>query len=463
MIQIQEDGTPLLERDRFSPDEKAILSSTNLQPESMRQRIVESPQYIDEEKYVAQMPNGAFCVITHENNEIVKCFKTRAEADKYLANMKKTSKPEEDFFLEPEEVKVSTEEAESLHNVESDSYRSEKKEKPIKDRTNFPSRGDDLAIRISNSKFKMFPHSYAKDLKENYPEIWRMAGTGGNPPTAFTGNDAFARWSKYQKGDRSESVLSWVKRRERYMSRHQGDNRLNGVIAAIKWGGVLNIGESKMKAIISERKKLVRQRRKKSLEVQGEILDEIFSTKVSANVRKILTNKVKKHNEKNPRHRANLRTLIAVFRRGIGAYRTSPGSVRGNVVSAEQWGMGRVNGFLHALRTGRFKRKPYDQDLLPSSHPLSSKKGNDEMKASYVRVGQSVSWSINKDPQPPSTVHGVVVSVNGKEKTATMQVWAILENGKHKRTDRRVTQPISKLTVIKDITKEKTLNSEVNV
>ena len=44
-----------------------------------------------------------------------------------------------------------------------------------------------------------------------------------------------------------------------------------------------------------------------------------------------------------------------------------------------------------------------------------------------------------------------------------MQVWAILENGKHKRTDRRVTQPISKLTVIKDITKEKTLNSEVNV
>ena len=123
--------------------------------------------------------------------------------------------------------------------------------------------------------------------------------------------------------------------------------------------------------------------------------------------------------------------------------------------------MGRVNGFIHALRTGRFKRKPYDTDLLPSSHPLSSKKSGD--KASSVRVGQSVRWSINKDPQPPSTVHGVVVSVNGQEKTATMQVWAILENGKHKKTDRRVTQPISKLTVIKDITKEKTLNSEVNV
>ena len=44
-----------------------------------------------------------------------------------------------------------------------------------------------------------------------------------------------------------------------------------------------------------------------------------------------------------------------------------------------------------------------------------------------------------------------------------MIVWAILENGKHKKTDRRVTQPISKLTVIKDITKEKTLKSNASV
>ena len=454
-VQITEDGQPLLERDRFSPDEegKALLGSVALPPESTRQDVIESPQRISEEKYIAQMPNGAFCVIKHDNQEVVKCFKTRKEAEDFLSDMKKES--------EVEEIKVSTEEAEALQEIDSDSWRSEKKEKPIKDRTNFPSRGDDLAIRISNSKYKMFPHGYAKDLKENWPEIWRMAGTGGNPPTAFTGNDAFARWSKYQKGDRSESVLSWVKRRERYMSRHQGDNRLNGVIAAIKWGGVLNIGESKMKAIITERKKLVRERRKKSIELQGEILDEVFSQKVSANVRKILSNKVKEHNAKNPKHRANLRTLIAVFRRGVGAYRTSPGSVRGNVTGPEQWGVARVNGFLHALRTGRFKRKPYDQDLLPSSHPLSSKK--DGEKAASVRVGQSVSWSINKDPDPPSTVHGVVTSVNGKEKTATMIVWAILENGKHKKTDRRVTQPISKLTVIKDITKEKTLNSNASV
>ena len=140
--------------------------------------------------------------------------------------------------------------------------------------------------------------------------------------------------------------------------------------------------------------------------------------------------------------------LIAVFNRGVGAYRTNPGSVRGNVTSADQWAMARVNGFLRALRTGRFRRKPYDQDLLPSSHPLSSKKtGN---KASSVSVGQTVSWSINKDPDPPSVVHGVVTSVNNQDNEATMVVWARLPNGDHQKTDRKVTMPISKLRIISD-------------
>ena len=34
-----------------------------------------------------------------------------------------------------------------------------------------------------------------------------------------------------------------------------------------------------------------------------------------------------------------------------------------------------------------------------------------------------------------------------------MRVWAIMEDGSHKKTDRNVTMPISKLRVIKDITK----------
>ena len=72
--------------------------------------------------------------------------------------------------------------------------------------------------------------------------------------------------------------------------------------------------------------------------------------------------------------------LREVYNRGIGAYRTNPGSVRPNVASAEQWALARVNGFLYAIRTGRFKRKPFDTDLLPSGHPLAGKKKEESMK-----------------------------------------------------------------------------------
>ena len=94
---------------------------------------------------------------------------------------------------------------------------------------------------------------------------------------------------------------------------------------------------------------------------------------VSARVERVLRDKVEEHNEDNPRYRATFRMLEAVFRRGIGAYRTNPASVRGNVRSADQWAYARVNAFLRALRTGKFPRSAFDSDLLPSNHPLSSK------------------------------------------------------------------------------------------
>ena len=97
---------------------------------------------------------------------------------------------------------------------------------------------------------------------------------------------------------------------------------------------------------------------------------------VSEQVRETLKEKAEEHNEEvgdAKSKRTNTRTLVAVFERGIGAYRQNPSSVRPTVSGAEQWAYARVNGFLHALKTGKFKRKPYDTDLLPEGHPLSSK------------------------------------------------------------------------------------------
>ena len=100
---------------------------------------------------------------------------------------------------------------------------------------------------------------------------------------------------------------------------------------------------------------------------------------VSEQVRKTLKEKAEEHNEEvgdAKSKRTTTRTLVAVFERGIGAYRQNPSSVRPTVAGAEQWAYARVNGFLHALKTGKFKRKPYDTDLLPEGHPLSSKEKN---------------------------------------------------------------------------------------
>ena len=71
--------------------------------------------------------------------------------------------------------------------------------------------------------------------------------------------------------------------------------------------------------------------------------------------KKSLQKKVADHNAKNPKYRATYGMLAAVFRRGVGAYRTNPASVRGNVTGATQWGLARVNAFIKGLK-GKFPR-----------------------------------------------------------------------------------------------------------
>ena len=97
---------------------------------------------------------------------------------------------------------------------------------------------------------------------------------------------------------------------------------------------------------------------------------------VSQRVRKALEKKVEEHNEKHgdtAGKRVTLRMLIAVFKRGVGAYNTNPASVRPSVTSADQWAYARVNAFLYAVRTGKYRGGKFDTDLLPAGHPLSSK------------------------------------------------------------------------------------------
>ena len=110
-------------------------------------------------------------------------------------------------------------------------------------------------------------------------------------------------------------------------------------------------------------------------------LEERAPTPITGAVKKGLQKKVDDHNEKygdQKGKRVTLRMLSAVFRRGVGAYKTNPGSVRPTVKSPEQWAYARVNAFLQAVRTGKYPSKKFDTDLLPDGHPLKTDVQSDD-------------------------------------------------------------------------------------
>jgi hypothetical protein len=172
-----------------------------------------------------------------------------------------------------------------------------------------------------------------------------------------------------------------------YFSRHEVDKRAEGfrrgedgwptagLVAWLLWGGDegQSWSRSKVKQLDSERDKA--DELEEHFAVHAE-LEEKAPTKISEAVKKGLAEKVKDHNDKHGDKKGKRVTqgmLEAVFRRGIGAYNTNPQSVRPNVRSSDQWAYARVNGFLRAVRTGRFKSGKFDTDLLPEGHPLRSK------------------------------------------------------------------------------------------
>jgi hypothetical protein len=104
-----------------------------------------------------------------------------------------------------------------------------------------------------------------------------------------------------------------------------------------------------------------------TVEVKDEISDKLKAA---------LEKKTNDHNEEvgdDDSKRTTVGTLYEVYKRGVGAYRTNPESVRPTVQSPEQWAMARVNSYLYALKNGKFKGGKHDTDLLPAEHPESSK------------------------------------------------------------------------------------------
>lgn len=120
-------------------------------------------------------------------------------------------------------------------------------------------------------------------------------------------------------------------------------------------------------------------------EAPGEVVASTLRTisEFPEATQKALRRKAEEHNEEvgdDARKRTTPDTLAKVYKRGIGAYKTNPESVRPSVSSPEQWAMARVNSFLYALRNLRFRSGKHDTDLLPESHPMSTKGEEEESK-----------------------------------------------------------------------------------
>jgi|TARA_R100000329_G_scaffold151428_1_gene147511 Caudovirus prohead protease. len=255
--------------------------------------------------------------------------------------------------------------------------------------TDFPTKDEDKKVSLRNSNYPQFDYNFIAGVKENDPDIYKA---GGN----IRGNEAFNLWTKARDGEETEGVIKWIKEREAWAARHFNDgsqfkdgskagrpSNIAGVIAQMKWGVIGTLGEQKMKDVVLEAIKYTEQKE------SGSASQAQQDRQVTDEVEKGLKKKVEDHNEEVGNvasKRTTYRTLLAVFKRGIGAYKTNPASVRPNVASPEQWAYARVNSFLFALRNGRFQGGKHDLDLLPESHPLSSKeeKAMDEISNRHI-------------------------------------------------------------------------------
>jgi len=247
--------------------------------------------------------------------------------------------------------------------------------------TDFPTKGEDKKVSLRNSNYPQFDYGFIAGVKENDPDIYKA---GGN----IRGNEAFNLWTKARDGEETAGVIRWIKEREAWAARHFEDGKqfksgdkagrpsnIAGVIAQMKWGVIGTLGEQKMKDVVLEAIKYLEQKE------SGSASQAQQDRQVSDSVEKALRDKVEEHNEEVGNvasKRTTYRTILSVFERGIGAYKTNPASVRPNVGSPEQWAYARVNSFLFALRNNRFQGGKHDTDLLPEGHPLSTKNKEDK-------------------------------------------------------------------------------------
>ena len=152
---------------------------------------------------------------------------------------------------------------------------------------------------------------------------------------------------------------------------------------------------------------------------RNEIMEE-EQRKLTAAVREGLENKRDEHNDEIAgmslawNAKVTLSMLEKVFDRGVGAYKTNPGSVRPNVTSQEQWAYARVNSFLYAMKKGKYRSGKHDTDLLPSKHPVKKEQEKKNMDANNLekRIYNCKELRYHEDEHGKKKVRGYAAVFN---------------------------------------------------
>lgn len=141
--------------------------------------------------------------------------------------------------------------------------------------TDFPIQGENKQVSLYNTQYPIFDPDYAKDLKENYPEIWRK---GGN----IEGNNQYNRLlpivTRQNKKPLTDTEDMAIRKREAWAARHLKDFRLAGVVAQIKWFVIGDNGEGYMKRLINEEKK----KYKKTFNLGGMMDKQMYEAKMES-------------------------------------------------------------------------------------------------------------------------------------------------------------------------------------
>ena len=152
---------------------------------------------------------------------------------------------------------------------------------------------------------------------------------------------------------------------------------------------------------------------------RNEIMEE-EQRKLTAAVKEGLENKRDEHNDEVAGMslawdaKVSLSMLEKVFDRGVGAYKTNPGSVRPTVKSPEQWAYARVNSFLYAMKKGKYRSGKHDTDLLPSKHPVKKEQEKKNMDANNLekRIFNCKELRYHEDEHGKKKVRGYAAVFN---------------------------------------------------